>query len=134
MKKIILILVFIPTLTFAAKAPDVGGHVSGAEWLRMMIGLGFVIVVIFLLSWILKRVQTAGFASNSTIKLLTGLSLGGREKLMMVEVNGRFLLLGVAQGSVSLVYDFGTEKPESLERSQKSSFANIFNAAKGGKS
>ena len=131
MKKIFLLFILLPSLALAEKAPEVGGQVTGAEWMRMIIGLVFVVIIIFLLSWLLKKVQMVGFANNPSMKLLTGLSLGGREKLMLVEVGGRYLLIGVAQGGVTLIHDFGTEKPTQLEGAKKSSFANVLNAVKG---
>lgn len=131
MKKIGLLILIMPTIALAAKSPEVGGQVTGAEWLRMIAGLAFVVIIIFLLSWILKKIQTAGFAYNPIMKIVTGMSLGGREKLMIVEVNGRYLLLGVAQGSVTLIHDFGTEKPSQFENAKNSSFANVLKAVKG---
>lgn len=68
-------------------------------------GLGALVVVIVLLAgvlWLLRRGTGLGRA-GATMSVETALSLGERRSLVIVAVEGRRLLLGVAPTSVTLV-------------------------------
>ncbi len=73
-------------------------------------GLGALLVVIVLLAgvlWILRRGTGLGRAGG-TMTVETALSLGERRSLVIVSVEGRRLLLGVAPASVALVTELQT--------------------------
>lgn len=73
--------------------------------LKMVLGLGVVLAVMALVSWGVKRMMPNALAQNSAIKVVGGVSVGSRERVMVLEVAGRWLVVGVAQGQVSAIAD-----------------------------
>lgn len=70
----------------------------------MVGGLAIVIVCIFALAWLARRFSWTRFLaqrSDGPIRMLGSLSLGTRERLLLVEVEGRRILLGVTPGEIS---------------------------------
>ncbi len=73
----------------------------GASVMQMALGLVFVLGVIFLLAWLMRRV-TGIQGAKQHIKILSAINVGTRERAVLVEVAGEQLLLGVASGQVNL--------------------------------
>lgn len=66
----------------------------------MFISLLIVIGVIFLLAAIMKKFSL-NFPGSGQIKVITSVSLGAKERIVVVEINGEQHLLGVSSGSVN---------------------------------
>lgn len=71
--------------------------------LKMVMGLAVVLAVMALLSWGVKRMMPHGAHQNSAVKVVGGASVGSRERVVVLEVAGRWLVVGVAQGQVSAI-------------------------------
>lgn len=93
-----LVLSFIPTLSFAADAVPVSP--TGGV-LKMVVGLAVVLAVMALITWVLKRMVPGVGNKQSVIRVVGGLSVGSRERVMVLEVAGRWIVVGVAAGQVS---------------------------------
>ncbi len=73
--------------------------------MQMLLGLALVVVVILVLAWVLRRVSNL-HQSHQKMKVISSLSLGTRERAVLIEVGDRQILLGVASGNVSLLESF----------------------------
>lgn len=71
--------------------------------LKMVLGLGVVLVVMALISWAAKRMLPNAVTQNSAVKVVGGVSVGSRERVVVLEVANRWLVVGVAQGQVSAI-------------------------------
>ena len=71
--------------------------------LKMVMGLAIVLAVMALLSWVVKRMVPSATGQNSAIKVVGGVSVGSRERVVVLEVADRWLVVGVAQGQVSSI-------------------------------
>ncbi len=78
--------------------------VDAAALLRLIGGLLLVIVVIVGLSWSLRRVGGFSHTAAGQLKALASLSIGGRERIVLVQVGKQQLLLGVAPGRVQTLH------------------------------
>ena len=77
----------------------------------MFLSLSVVLVLIPLLLFAYKKLQSLQLGSSrSMIKILSVQSLGTKEKLIMVEVEGQKLLLGVTAGSITKLKEFNDSK------------------------
>lgn len=74
--------------------PDIG-----EVFIALMAILGLIVV----LAWATKRLNLNGMSINNSLKLQSVLSLGSKEKVIVVEVEGKKLLLGVTPQSVNLI-------------------------------
>jgi flagellar biosynthetic protein FliO len=80
-----------------------------AGLLRAFIGLVFVLALIGLLAYLLRRgvISLPGQRAARSLAVETALSLGDRRSLIVVNVDGRRLLVGVAATQISLVAELG---------------------------
>ncbi len=75
------------------------GVVSGDLWaptLRMIIGLGGVLVVLGALAFAAKRLRRGSVFKSGMIEIISGMSLGGREKVVLLRVGGDEVLVGMS--------------------------------------
>ncbi|MCX9157944.1 flagellar biosynthetic protein FliO [Niveibacterium sp. 24ML] len=84
-----------PSAAFAAPAD------AGASVLTMMFGLAVVLACIYGLMLLAKRVQASTGTGQAAVRIIGGASVGPRERVVLVEVGGKVLVLGVAPGRVN---------------------------------
>nr|WP_256356627.1 flagellar biosynthetic protein FliO [Pseudomonas sp. PDM32] len=102
----------------AAAAPAVSSGVGG-QLTQLVFGLLLVLGLIFLLAWLLRRVQQAGPAGKGqVIEIVGSRALGPRDRLMLVQVGNEQILLGLSPGSITALHVLkepvqvpSTEKP-----------------------
>lgn len=68
-----------------------------AQWLLALL---LVLALFFLSVWLLRKSGSLAFVGKSQLAVLAGLSLGMREKLVLVKVGEKQLLLGVSSGRI----------------------------------
>ncbi|WP_454255329.1 flagellar biosynthetic protein FliO [Pseudomonas sp. Marseille-Q8238] len=73
----------------------------GGQLVQLLLGLLLVIGLIFVLAWVMRRVQQIGPRSGQVIKLVASQALGPRDRLLLVEVGGEQLLLGLSAGRIT---------------------------------
>ena len=79
----------------AAAAPSLFGAVLALlAVLALVIGLG----------WLLKRLPGSGFRPAEGMKVVASLSVGAKERVVVIEVNGQQLLLGVTAGGINTLH------------------------------
>jgi flagellar protein FliO/FliZ len=105
------ISLFLPGAAIAAEPASLG---SG--WGSLLQGL-FGLLVVFALLYgffiLLRRYGPATQGAQGAIKIVGGVMLGPRERLVMVEVENTWLVLGVTAGQVNLVHSLA--KPADAE-------------------
>ena len=73
----------------------------------MVVGLSAVLGIIFALAWLSKRFNLAAPGGNSNMRMISAMSVGQKEKIILVEVEGEKLLLGVTPQQISPLKEFG---------------------------
>lgn len=86
--------------------------------LQLVLSLALVIGVIILFAWLMRRAGGLHGQAGGTLRILGGLSLGAREKLVLVKVGETQLLIGVAPGQVRKLHVLDT--PVTQENSRDS--------------
>jgi flagellar protein FliO/FliZ len=84
----------------AASAPQVAAAVGVGNVLQVFVALLLVVVLIVITAWLIRRFSGATFSRNGALKLLGGISVGQRERIVLVQAGEVQLLLGVAPGEV----------------------------------
>lgn len=98
-----LLLLLIAPGVFAADGVGktlLSDPVSTGSIFQLILMLLLVVGFILLAAWFFRRMGQFGMANNQTIRYLGGISVGQRERVVLVEVGGTQLLLGVAPGRV----------------------------------
>jgi len=105
-----------PAPVVAAQAPATAtvtsAPSSAGSLLQVIFGL---IVVLGLLAgalWVLKRVGGGRLAGGSVVKIVGGVSVGNRERVMVVEVADQWIVIGVAPGQVSKLADMPRQEQQ----------------------
>ena len=70
-----------------------------------------VVALIPLALWALKRLQAGPAGASRPVVLVGGLSLGPRERIAIVEAQGRRWMLGVTGQSISLLAELDASEP-----------------------
>ena len=81
--------------------------------LNMVMGLVVVIALILGLAWVLKKYARLPGHNQVDMKVLGGLSLGTREKAILIEVDNIRLLVGVAPGHIQTLHVLNDPTEES---------------------
>lgn len=104
----------------------------GSEYAHMISNLIAVITLIFVLVFVMKKLKIAKYAGNKHIKIINVVPIGPKEKLMLMEVNNVFLLVGATANHIETLYVFNelsaaeVAVEEQLSKNKKISFSEQF--------
>ncbi len=86
-----------PVAQAAAAAP---ASLSG-QLTQLVLGLLLVVGLIFVLAWLMRRVQRVGPGNAQVIELVGSRALGPRDRLVLVQVGDEQILLGLTPGRIT---------------------------------
>ncbi len=103
---------YLASATADATPDDAGARLvesplSSANLIETGLGLAFVLAVMLAIAWLVKRYGQVPGIGKGQVQILGGVSLGAREKAVLLSVEGRRLLVGVAPGRVQTLADLG---------------------------
>lgn len=103
---LLLAIVLLPAtaLAEAAPLPDAGGSV-----MQMLFGLLVVLAMMVGSLWLLKRLTQTRGATSRLMRVIAGAAVGQRERVVLVEVGSKWLVVGVAPGAVSMLAEVPRE-------------------------
>ena len=85
----------------AAEAPGA----SSAAILQMLFGLGAIIGLLFAGAWLLRRLNGGKpFGHAGPMKIVGGLMISARERILLVEVGESWLVIGVVPGQIKTLH------------------------------
>lgn len=93
------LLLALPSPALAAADPALGGSL-----LQVLLGLVAVLVMIGGGAWLLRRMGPLQAGASGALRILGGLSMGARERVVLIQVGKTQLLLGVAPGRVQTLH------------------------------
>lgn len=106
----LLPLAVLPGLALAQAAPAAVPD-AGASLLQVFLGLGVVIAALVGGLWLLKRVSAPHGAAAGTLRVIAGASVGPRERVVLLEVEDTWLVVGVAPGQVNALHQMPKGQP-----------------------
>lgn len=100
---------FLADVAFAttgqSPAPLPASPVSIGGVLQVLFGLIVVLATVAGSAWILKRLAPGQVSAGGAIKLIGGIAVGPKERVVVVEVGETWLVVGVAPGQVSALHN-----------------------------
>jgi len=97
----------------AASAADAVQQTSGfTSFFQALMGLAVVLGLLYGFFWLLRRFGPGQTGAQGAVRIVGGVMLGPRERLVVVEVQDTWLLVGVAAGHVSTLHTL--PRPEGL--------------------
>lgn len=114
-------------LLLSAPAYAAGNSAASAGDLLQAV-LGFVAVLALMagVAWTLKRMGVAGASAGNVAKVVGGVSVGNRERVVVIEVADQWIVVGVAPGSVNALSTM--PRQENLAISEAAPGAKTFSA------
>lgn len=77
---------------------------DGGFMLQFLAGLAIVLASIAALAWLMKRAGGLRTSAQGTLRVIDGIALSARERIVLVQVGDTQVLLGVAPGRVNRVH------------------------------
>ena len=102
-KPVIAACALVPGLCAAGSSAPVGF----GQALQVVLGLLVVLGMIVAAAWAARRLQAIRPQGHGHIRIIEGLAVGTRDKLLLVEVDGRRVLLGMSPGRITTLHAFG---------------------------
>ena len=104
MRKFFLsLLAALPNAALGQTAPAALPE-AGAGLLQVLLGLGAVIAALAGGLWLLKRLSAPRGGAAGALRIIAGAPLGPRERVVLLEVEDTWLVVGVAPGQVSALH------------------------------
>lgn len=97
--------VFFYSISSAYAALDLEGKtavnpVSNVQLLNWFLGLIAVLSIFFACVWFMRKMGALPIQKKENMRVVGGLSLGMREKLILVQIGNKQLVLGVSPGKI----------------------------------
>jgi len=93
---------------------------SGGYLLQLVFGLLVVLVCIIALAWFTKKLNRSRLLADDSLKIIAGLSMGTRERVVLLQVAEKQLLIGIAPGRINTLHVLDTPIATINNRSDKS--------------
>jgi len=92
----------------------------GADQLaNITLGLVLVLALIFALAWLFRRYGNVASLNRSNIQVLGGVSLGSRERAVLLEVEGEQILVGVTPSQITRLHVLKSSQSSSSKAADK---------------
>lgn len=100
-------VVNIETASASAPVKSIEGGLISQNLESVSISLAVVLLVIFILAWLVRKAAPSGFGgAKGQMKVLSVLPLGGKERIMLVDVAGTQMVLGISTAGVNCLHVF----------------------------
>jgi len=91
------------TLPVTSSTPAVS---TSAFFGEVMAGLIIVLLMIFALAWMVKRMGAGSFLTNQHMKIVASVAMGTRERVVVLDVGGKQILLGITPQNINTLHVF----------------------------
>lgn len=98
-------LLLLPaTAIAAANTAQPVATTSFASLLQVLFGLGLVLGAIGATAWLLRRLAPGQVSASGNLRVIGGVAVGPKERVVLVDVGDTRLVLGVAPGRVNTLH------------------------------
>jgi flagellar protein FliO/FliZ len=111
----------VPYYSAAGSSNKVG---SGSHLLSVTLALLFIVALIFAVSWFMRRFGQGVFSNTAQMKVIATMPLGTRERIMLIDVGGQQLLLGVTATNINTLHVFAEPVVLATNNTQTSDFSS----------
>ncbi len=134
-----------PDKPFAApQAAERVATPGAGSLVQVTLSLVLVLGAVFAAAWLVRRVKTFGRFASGPIEIIADVSVGTKERAVLVQVGGKQLLLGVTPGRVTTLHvldepvspgarpmDGGAQRSAEAQLAQRPDFKSIFKRSLG---
>lgn len=96
----------VPAQEAGADLPERAGPDTVATLISLGAGLVAVVAVIYGCAWIIRRMNGMTGLNNSAMRVVSVMAVGTRERIVLVEVGGKQILLGITPSAIRTLHVF----------------------------
>ncbi len=96
-----LIPVALLAASAVAGAAEQQSAAAPGNLLQVLFGLTLVLGLLVGVAWLMKRFGIAKQSAGTSVKIVGGVNLGSRERILVVEVADQWIVVGVAPGRIN---------------------------------
>ncbi len=83
-----------------------GQAVGAGSFVQMFLGLAVIVGLILGMAWFMRRLGNVPGSAGGALKVLGGVSLGQRERVVLLQAGDKQLIVGVAPGQIRTLHVF----------------------------
>lgn len=107
------VLIFLlPLQALAADAPAPG--VSTGSYLQAALALALIVGLLMGAAWLARKLSGGKVFGQGGMKIIGGVALGPRERLVLVEVGDTWLVIGIVPGQIRTLHQLPKGKEPDL--------------------
>lgn len=103
---------------------------SGGYLAQLVIGLFIVLVLIVVLAWFAKKMNRFHSLTDDSLKIIGGLSMGSRERVVLLQVGEEQLLLGISPGRINTLHVLGSALEQTRNQTDSAGGNSFFDKLK----
>ena len=100
---------------------------SSPYLMKLTGGLLLVVLVIFGLAWLMKKLNLNQQSHNGLIRIIAGLSIGTRDRIVLLQIGEEQILLGLTPGRIEKLHTLREPLETPQESDAPASFASKLN-------
>jgi len=77
---------------------------SGTNIFQMVAGLLLVLMLVMVIAWMVRRVGGVSLTGGSALSVIGGMSMGARERIVLLQVGEEQILIGVSPGRIQKLH------------------------------
>lgn len=97
----------LPTVCFAAE--NGGTTISSGSYIQAGLALAVIVGILVGTAWLARKISGGKTFGQGGVKIIGGVALGPRERIVLLEVGQECLVIGVVPGQIRTLHRF--EKP-----------------------
>lgn len=105
--------------------------ISSPYLLKLTGGLLLIVALIFLLAWLMKKFNLNQQSQSGLIRIIAGLSIGTRDRIVLLQIGEEQILLGLTPGRIEKLHTLAQPLEVSGEQAVTASFASKINRLMG---
>ena len=105
MRVLLAFLTLLPGMALAENDSAIAMEpMSSPYLLKLTAGLVAVVIAIFILAWLVKKFNLTQHSSHGLIRIVAGLSIGTRDRIVLLQVGDEQILVGLTPGRIAKLH------------------------------
>jgi flagellar protein FliO/FliZ len=107
------LIFFLPTVCFASETA--ASALPSGSYIQVGFALLFIIALLLGAAWLAKKVSGGKGFGQGGLKVIGGVSLGPRERIVLLEVGDERLVVGIVPGQIRTLHRLSTPSDDASE-------------------